>query len=232
MPRPASHPAWAGRRARRPVRRGRRRPRGRARRRLRGRPNGRGSVVGASPPVGRQRLQRVQVGQARLGALRRDRAAPDVSLDDDDRVPPLSPSCRSRESSSYGSRPSRPKFMRNRRGSTVHDAELARDRLERGRETRNVAAPLRPRSAPRACGATSRTGSLATSDSASLHGPFDASCGHRGQAVPEVVADLRPPKLRLGPRQRSRRASRVSGLVLFVVVRRVRVGAGRGPTCC
>ena len=52
-------------------------------------PNGSGSVVSTLTPVVRQRLQRVEVGLAGLGVLRRHRAAADVSLRHDDRLADL-----------------------------------------------------------------------------------------------------------------------------------------------
>ena len=111
-------------------------------RRLRAPRTGSGSVVSSVAAVGRERLQRVEVGDAGVRVLRRDRAAADVALRDRRRRR------RSRRAgrSSCPPRAARARRCRSSCGSGAVDrvdAELAAERVERrGREQgRRAAAP-------------------------------------------------------------------------------------------
>ena len=119
-----------------------------------------------------EHVQRVEIGHACVGILRRHRAATDIAADNDHRVADAD-TRPSHPSSACGGTPSMPKSMRNRRPSTLIDAGSVGERAERrGADERDAGAPSLGRcrllAAPRR---TSRSGRPASSDSASDHGP-------------------------------------------------------------
>ena len=89
--------------------------------------------------------------------------------------------CPIQASSACGSSPSTPKFMRKRRMSSVSTPSTPAIAASEP-APRSVAAPVRPRSGAGRSGSTSRTGSPATSDSASSQGP-GTSRARFGRAV-------------------------------------------------
>ena len=151
-------------------------------------PNGSGSVASTLTPIGRQRLQRVEVGLAGLGVLRRDRAAADVSVRHDDRF-------------AEPDAPAEPLVLLvlvQAVDAEVHpepapvdlaDAEQARHRAQRaGAEQRGSAAAhavgRRPGRLERAAGSCP-----AKSEIASLHGP---STTRTGTVAPQNCASSAP----------------------------------------
>ena len=144
-------------------------------------PKGSGSVVSTCAPVGRERLQRVEIGAPGLGALGRDDAAADVPLRDDDGRPRPRPCGRA-------SRPRRAARGRRSRSSSGTGARrpastpsTVRERLERRRpEQRRRAATAaigRPVAAARRAGPARPT----SSESASAQGPRRAARAAAGE---------------------------------------------------